>query len=138
MTAALWQFALSNYMLTLANANPLLEYDGYYVLMDALNRPNLRAKTLGWLAQEFPHALRTPRGLRGHGFEVCYAVASVLYIGVTGVTTASLFRLMAESRLTHYVSPDIASAVGIILAVLIVLLSLAGVIGGSACRPNGE
>jgi putative peptide zinc metalloprotease protein len=127
-TAALWQFALSSYMLTLANANPLLEYDGYYVLMDALDRPNLRAKTLGWLAQEFPRAVRTPRVLHGHGFEVCYAVASLLYIGVTGITTASLFRLMAESRLAHYVSPDIASAVGIVLALLTMLLSLLGVI----------
>ncbi|MES2465310.1 MAG: cyclic nucleotide-binding domain-containing protein [Armatimonadota bacterium] len=129
MAAALWQFALSSYMLVLANANPLLEYDGYYVLMDALDRPNLRAKTLGWLSQEFPRALRTRGGLRGHGFEVCYAVASLVYIAVTGITTASLFRLMAQSRLTQYVSPTVASAVGILLAGLIVLLSLLGVIG---------
>ena len=134
--AALWQFALSSYLLTLANMNPLLEYDGYYVLMDAMDRPNLRAKTLGWLAVDFPRALRARQSIRGHGFEVCYAIASLAYIAVTGVTTAYLFRLMAQNRLAHYISPAMAGSVGILLAVLVVLLSLLGVIGDLRAARN--
>ena len=35
------------------NFNPLLEYDGYYILSDLMGRPNLRRHSLAWLGEIF-------------------------------------------------------------------------------------
>jgi putative peptide zinc metalloprotease protein len=49
LNAVLFQFAFMTYMLVLFNLNPLLELDGYYLLMDALEIPGLRRKSLDFL-----------------------------------------------------------------------------------------
>jgi putative peptide zinc metalloprotease protein len=38
-----WSLAIVNYSVSLWNLNPLIELDGYYILTDVLNRPNLRS-----------------------------------------------------------------------------------------------
>jgi putative peptide zinc metalloprotease protein len=43
---ALWNFSLIGYALAAVNMNPLLELDGYYVLMDLCEIPDLRARAL--------------------------------------------------------------------------------------------
>ena len=58
LAALLWQFALSSYVLILLNLNPLMEFDGYFVLMDWLERPNLRPKALAWLGRGLVPALK--------------------------------------------------------------------------------
>jgi putative peptide zinc metalloprotease protein len=45
----LWSFSAVGYVLVLVNCNPLLELDGYYVVMDVLEIPNLRARALAHL-----------------------------------------------------------------------------------------
>ena len=69
----------------LFNANPLLRYDGYYFLMDALEIPNLRAKSSAYLKHlwhKYILGIRTaaqstpPRYPR---FFVLYAVAAYCY-----------------------------------------------------------
>src|SRR5206468_1425379 len=68
------------------NANPLLRYDGYYVMSDWLEIPNLRVKStqfFGYLFQEKVLGLEVPvrsymRRWRGALF-VTYAIASYLY-----------------------------------------------------------
>ncbi len=49
--AAPWAFKLSFawYLNVLFNLNPFLALDGYYLLMDALEVPNLRARGLAWV-----------------------------------------------------------------------------------------
>jgi putative peptide zinc metalloprotease protein len=65
LSAALWEFALLSYLAALLNFNPLMEFDGYYVLSDLLERPNLRPRALAWLGRDLIPALRTPgRGSR--------------------------------------------------------------------------
>jgi putative peptide zinc metalloprotease protein len=73
---ALWLFAALSYAAVIVNLNPLLEYDGYHVLADLLERPNLRAQALAWLGA----ALRGGALVRGHRIELVYAVASVGYL----------------------------------------------------------
>jgi putative peptide zinc metalloprotease protein len=46
---ALWSFSTVGYILVLVNSNPLMELDGYYVVMDLLEIPNLRARALAHL-----------------------------------------------------------------------------------------
>lgn len=89
-----WLFALGSYAIVLVNLNPLLEYDGYYVLMDWLDRPNLRRNALRWLWHEFPRALVRPALLRGHGFDLIYSLGSIAYSG--GVLCA------AAATLAHF------------------------------------
>src|SRR5207248_9979974 len=68
------------------NANPLLRYDGYYVLSDYLEIPNLRVKSTQFFAYlfqekvlglEIPVQSYMPRSRRA--LFVTYAVASYLY-----------------------------------------------------------
>jgi putative peptide zinc metalloprotease protein len=70
----------------LFNANPLLRYDGYYMLADALEIPNLYTRSrawLGYLAERYLFGRReapappTARGERG--WFVGYGVASFVY-----------------------------------------------------------
>lgn len=70
----------------LFNANPLMRYDGYYILADLVEIPNLRLKADGvlqrwvsrWLWGTKPSADRfTPP--RWHGCLAAYAVASAVY-----------------------------------------------------------
>jgi putative peptide zinc metalloprotease protein len=46
--AVLYQFAVVTYLSVLLNLTPLLELDGYWILADALGRPDLRRQS--WLA----------------------------------------------------------------------------------------
>jgi putative peptide zinc metalloprotease protein len=70
----------------LFNGNPLLRFDGYYILADALEIPNLGARStqhLGYLAKRYVFGLRdapspvTAQGERG--WFLAYGLASFLY-----------------------------------------------------------
>ena len=68
------------------NGNPLLRYDGYYILSDLVQVPNLagrsRALVRQWLARWFAGVELTPRRMlpeRWGSFLAAYGVASTLY-----------------------------------------------------------
>jgi putative peptide zinc metalloprotease protein len=69
----------------LFNANPLLRYDGYYMLSDWLEIPNLRRRSgryLGYLGERYLLGSETERPLTAPGepaWLVGYAIASFLY-----------------------------------------------------------
>ncbi len=70
----------------LFNANPLLKYDGYYMLSDALEVPNLKAKSnaaaTAWAQRWLLGLRRTATGVFGHEVRPLfglYAVVSYLY-----------------------------------------------------------
>jgi len=79
----------------LFNANPLLRYDGYYILSDLSEIPNLKQKStsiLGRLASQWCLGIKQPEDpflpQRNRGLFALYAVASALY---GWVITASIF-----------------------------------------------
>ena len=79
----------------LFNANPLLRYDGYYILSDLLEIPNLRQKAnsiLGRLASKWCLGIEQPDDpflpQRNLGLFALYAVASSIY---GWLVTASIF-----------------------------------------------
>jgi putative peptide zinc metalloprotease protein len=79
----------------LFNANPLLRYDGYYILSDLAEIPNLKQKSssiLGRLASQWCLGIKQPEDpflpQRNRGLFALYAVASALY---GWVITASIF-----------------------------------------------
>ncbi len=59
-----FKVAFWGYLGFLVNMNPLLELDGYFILMDALDIPGLRRRAFGFIKRELPHKLQTllPRG----------------------------------------------------------------------------
>ena len=116
----------------LFNANPLLRYDGYYVMADWLEIPNLRIKSTQFFAYlfqekvlglEIPVQSYMPRSRRS--LFVTYAIASYLYRWV--VTFSILFFL--SQFLKPYKLQSISYDAG---------GRLAGPAAGDAGLPDGQ
>jgi putative peptide zinc metalloprotease protein len=126
ITAALWQFALTSYLIVLRNLNPLLERDGYYVLIDWLECPNLRARAFSWLRNELPTTVRAPSRLRGHWLDLAYGLAAVAYVALAVALMTISYRLLVQDWLTLVLPASVASVLTWGLAGgLIVLYGLA-------------
>ena len=100
------------------NGNPLLKFDGYYVLSDVIEIPNLasRANTyLGYLVQRYAFKMRSatsPVTARGEaGWLFFYAIAAFLY------------RLMITAAIVVFVSQQFF-IVGTLIAIWAVVLML--------------
>ena len=87
-------------MSVLQNLNPLIELDGYYLLVHWLDRPNLRSRSLAWLRDEGGAAFLRPSRLRGHGFEAGYALASILYLIGSAALIVSRWTRIVRGRRT--------------------------------------
>lgn len=44
-----WLYAMWNYISILRNLNPIMDLDGYYMMIDLTNEPDLREKSINWL-----------------------------------------------------------------------------------------
>ena len=71
----LYKFALLNYIVIFLNLVPLLELDGYWILSDLIQMPDLRPRSLQFIQHDVWHKIRarerlTPQewGLGGYGF----------------------------------------------------------------------
>jgi putative peptide zinc metalloprotease protein len=129
LAAALWQFALVSYVGLLLNLNPLMEFDGYYVLSDLLEKPNLRPRALAWLGRELIPALRDPARLRGHRLELLYGLSSVLYVAFSAALVVALYRLTVQGWLSGVLPGAVASGLAWALAATVVGLAIAGMLG---------
>jgi putative peptide zinc metalloprotease protein len=111
---ALWSFSLIGYVLALVNMNPLLELDGYYIVMDLLEIPNLRARALAHLGTVLRgRAAAEPRLRR-----VCvlFGVASLAYGVAMGVGVLLAFRAHVDGIAGSYLPHPYAQAIAWTLA----------------------
>ncbi len=108
MSAILWQFVLASYYLALINLNPLLEFDGYYILSDFLDRPNLRDNSLSWIGNDLLGALRS-RKLKGHGVHLVYGAFALLYIGLVAFFMLVIYRLVLQEIVAGWLPEAVAS-----------------------------
>ena len=92
LTVLLWQMALTRYITVAFNLNPLREFDGYYVLIDVLDRPNLRRNAVAWLGTGFWGAWRDPGQLKSHAVDLGYGILTLLYTVMLGYLAIVLFR----------------------------------------------
>jgi putative peptide zinc metalloprotease protein len=129
LSAALWEFALLSYLAVLLNFNPLMEFDGYYILSDLLERPNLRPRALAWLGRDLIPALRTSGGLKGHRLELFYGLASVLYVALMAVFTVVLYRLVVQGWMEGILPDVLAAGLAWVLAAAVVVLAAVSVLG---------
>ncbi len=59
LSETLYKFAVLNYLVVIMNLIPLLELDGYYILADAIEIPDLRERSLAFLRSDLLHKVRT-------------------------------------------------------------------------------
>jgi CRP-like cAMP-binding protein/Zn-dependent protease len=71
----LYKFALLNYLIIFLNLIPLLELDGYWILSDLIQVPDLRPRSLQFIQHDLWHKVRTKEkltpqewGLGAYGF----------------------------------------------------------------------
>ena len=162
--AALRLMLIASVATVVFNGNPLLRFDGYYILSDVLEIPNLAARSRGylaWLVKRFAWGLRTtadPAGSRseaawlaGYGiaaglFRVAICVKIVLVLidrfflaGVAlAVAAMVVWLLMPLGRLVHYLlaGAELQRARGRALATTAVLLIAAFVALGAIDAPD--
>jgi len=127
LTAAAWQVSLTCFVVVLLNLNPLLEYDGYYALVDLLDRPNLRYEAMSWLGD----LLRKPSAarLKGHRVDALYSVASCAFILIMAVLTVVTYRLFAQRLIDHLAPHAVAAGLAFVLAAVVCTAAGASLVG---------
>jgi putative peptide zinc metalloprotease protein len=122
-----YKFAFACYVTTLLNLNPLLELDGYYVMIDWLRLPNLRRRALNFVSGSFWSKLRTNAPLNREEYIFrFYGLSSAAYT-IVAIVLAILFW---QRQLTSALSQLWASGWGgqllatLIVAVVIVPFGL--------------
>lgn len=88
----------------LFNANPLMRYDGYYILSDLIEIPNLRQKANAvvqrWFLSGFLGIRQRPDPFLPHkhqGWFAAYAIAAVVYRWVISITIIGFLYQLCES-----------------------------------------
>lgn len=119
----LLQFALAGYVLGLTNLNPLIEFDGYYVLMDWLEITNLRRKALAFVGSLGRGSRRRSAERRDRAIFVAYGALVILYAFVAAWSAFQAYRLYASGIVGSY-APGAAEIVGTIVAVGMALFVL--------------
>lgn len=87
-----FQFATFCMVGSVINLNPLIRYDGYFMLMDWLEMPMLREKSLRYVRQDFLKRLGGGRGLtREERIYAVYGVGAALFTAVTIISVIILY-----------------------------------------------
>ncbi len=109
---------------TVFNFNPLLELDGYYILVDLLEKPLLRARALAFARSGLWEKLRSHQTLkREEIFYALFGLASAAY-SVVAVFLAGMFW---ELRVSRLLAEELASGnpfIRISIMALVALISI--------------
>ena len=128
VSAGLWSLTLPLYLGVVLNLSPLLEFDGYHVLTDLVDRPNLRMDALAWV-RSAPRLVREPGRAKGHRLELAYGIASLLYIAVMAALTVAFYRLVLQRFVESVLPHTAAVALAWAIAFAAVLLTASAAIG---------
>jgi putative peptide zinc metalloprotease protein len=113
----LYQFAFLTYLTSVMNLNPLLKLDGYYILMDWLEIPRLREKSLAFIGKPLRDKLRRRDAFTRD--ETIFAVFGAL----SGLWTVLTLGLLAAT-VGGYALRVVRAAPGLVLVVVIALLAV--------------
>jgi putative peptide zinc metalloprotease protein len=124
VNAFLWLFALYTYINAFRMLSPLQEWDGYYILMDLLDRPRLRQSAVVWLVKVFPKSLRKPSLFKKHIPEIFYWICCIVFLILLTVIILLIekfvFKIMGIQPANIFISLS--------LPLLVVLISCLGVL----------
>jgi putative peptide zinc metalloprotease protein len=128
LAAAASLFAPTSLTLAVANLNPLLELDGYHVLVDTLDRPNLRRDAFRWLRC---HAISDAAAgrLRARYVELSFSLLAVSYLLAVAVLVGTVGRRALLRHLADHVAPATAMTIATLLAAMVVATLVAGLVG---------
>jgi hypothetical protein len=76
-----------------------MEFDGYYIVADLLDRPNLRPRALAWIGSLLRGPVPSAKELSAHRLELVFGIASVLYIVALAVVTILFYRLILQDMI---------------------------------------
>lgn len=83
----LWLFILYTYIGAFRMLSPLQEMDGYYVLMDWVEKNHLRQLSVVWLIKKLPEVLKHPSSWRKYKPEIIYWTACFIYLALLVILT---------------------------------------------------
>jgi putative peptide zinc metalloprotease protein len=121
----LWLMALSSYLMAFYNLDPMFELDGYYVLMDALEKPNLRTHAIRWLLEDSKKSLRSVTLLYHYLPELLYWVTSILFILLATCVAYVIQKFVFNNILPGSIGHHHPSHYNWVLSSLVFLLSFA-------------
>jgi len=122
--ALLWVMAIFTYISAVRQLSPLQEYDGYYVLMDWLEKNRLRQHAVMWLIKKFPKCVRHPSLFKKNKPEVIYWLACLVYLVVISVITLLLQFFVLKALGMSATHPYLT----LLLPLAVVIFSAIGVI----------
>jgi putative peptide zinc metalloprotease protein len=131
---ALSAFSITGYVLALVNLNPLLELDGYYVLMDLVEVPNLRSRALACFAAELSGRRGTEPRLRP--VFVLFGAACLAYGIVVAVGMLQAYRVFIGDIALAWMPEPYAHAAGWALAAAMSLAILVLLFDAMRSRPG--
>jgi putative peptide zinc metalloprotease protein len=128
--SSFFKVALVCYLSALMNLNPLLEWDGYFILMDYLEIPRLRQKALGFLKRELPK--RLARGWQTFSREelifTVFGLLSTLWMVITFVLGLFFVRDNVNAMVQELGTGQNQVSI-IVLSILVLLYGLPPVVG---------
>jgi putative peptide zinc metalloprotease protein len=114
----LWIFCLYTYVNAFRMLSPLQELDGYYVLMDMVDKPHLRQSAVIWLVRGLPKALRHPSLFKNNKPEIIYWLACIVFLVLVSIMTLmiqdfvlKIFGLHASNRLLSLSLPFLVAII---------------------------
>jgi hypothetical protein len=122
LRTALFDITLVLYVGFLTAFNPLMEYDGYYMLEDFLDTSNLRRKAMGFLALEFLPRLRAGTLTRAEQGYALFGACAIAYIVFMCSQIVLVYRTRAEQSVAMHLPHLLAAALGWIVAALFLVL----------------
>ncbi len=124
--AVAYRLAATAYLAALCNLNPLLELDGYYILSDWLQLPNLRRRALGFIGGPLWQKLRTTTPLN-HEERVFafYGLLAAVYTTLTVILAFGFWRTQLVDLLnTLWARNDLSGRLVAVLILVAVVLPL--------------
>lgn len=136
--AALWQFAFASYGLVLYNLNPLIEYDGYFILLDLIGMANLKQRSLRWLGSVItaPRTLVSAATLRQHRLYLLYSAGAIVYVVVVAVLIVASYRLVLQAWVAFIIPASVAAVLAWAIALGVVAISAAEIVEGMRSTPS--
>lgn len=119
----LWLFAIFTYINAFRMLSPLQDLDGYYVLMDLLERPHLRQSSAVWLVKEFPKSWRNRKKMRNYFPEIFYWLSCIVFL-----ILLTLITLLLQTFVFKLLGFKGGPFMALLLPLTIVLLTSLGVI----------
>ncbi len=116
VASVLYRFAILTYLTSFMNLNPLLKLDGYYILMDWLEIPRLRERSLAFIGRPLRDKVR--RRERFTREELIFAVFGVLAALWTVIAVSATVRIAGKYVLDAAQTLPGQIAIGLLLAAL--------------------